>query len=323
MNQVWAFDDRVNEGILSDTDLGKLGIAPACIAPGDCASSHSHTLVEEINIIKSGTGTLQIEDEIHDVCAGSVGVIPAGKFHELKNTGSENLEFIAIFNSDADPKDIVFLEKEAHFAAKERPDYIKMLGDIAVGEARAAQAFKCWAETTPHEAFAGTLNIIAIREAEHASAFEKRLCELGYPCEGTTSADFDSSMAMFESDASDIEKLECFGAHKPVFDDPFDGVFKDKTIDPQTGALLGRFIAEERSSIAMLQDCYKQLSQGSAKSNAAAETADMGDVSLADICEAVTSLTGMVAELQADVSAMKSPPKKAAAKKTNGRAKAR
>lgn len=332
MNQVWAFEDRVNEGILSDTDLGKLGIAPACIAPGECASSHSHTLVEEINIIRSGTGTLQIEDEIHDVCAGSVGVIPAGKFHELKNTGSENLEFIAVFNSDADPKDIVFLEKEAHFAAKDaakdRPGYIKMLGDIAAGEARGAVAFKCWAQTTEHEAFATTLNIIAIREAEHASAFEKRLCELGYPCEGELSADFVSLMEMFESDASDIEKLECFGAHKPVFDDPFDDVFKDKTIDAQTGALLGRFIAEERSSIAMLQDCYKLLSGNAATAAKSNGAAAVDDVSLADICAAVTSLTGMVAALQSDVSALKAPePKamarKAAAKKANGRAKTR
>lgn len=330
MNQVWSFDDRVNEGILSDTELAKLGIAPACIPPGECASSHSHTHVEEINIIKSGTGTLQIEDEIHEVCAGSVGVIPAGQFHELKNTGDENLEFIAIFNSDANPEDIVFLEKDAHFAAKERPAYIKMLGDIAVGEARGAEAFKCWAQTTKHEEFAKSLNIIAIREAEHASAFEKRLCELGYPCEGALGADFVTMMEMFESDASDIEKLECFGAHKPVFDDPFDDVFKDKTIDGQTGALLGRFIAEERSSIAMLQNCYKHLS-GSAteatRSNGAAE-ADMDGVSLSDICEAVTSLTGMVAALQADVSAMKAPalkapPRKAASKKANGRAKAR
>ena len=329
MAQVWAFEDRVNEGILADTDLGKLGIAPACIAPGDCASSHSHTLVEEINIIRSGTGTLQIEDEIHDVCAGSVGVIPAGKFHELKNTGDENLEFIAIFNSDANPADIVFLDKEAHFAAKERPDYIKMMGDIAAGEARAAKAFKCWAETSPHAEFANTLNIIAIREAEHASAFERRLCELGYPCEGSIDAEFEASMQMFESDASDIEKLECFGAQKEEFDDPFGGTFADKAIDPQTGALLGRFIAEERSSISMLQNCYKQLTAGSAaKSNGSAKATDTADVSLGDICEAVTSLTGMVAALQADVTAMKAPApeapaRKASAKKSNGRARAK
>lgn len=325
MNQVWAFDERVNEGILSDTELGKLGIAPACIAPGKSASSHSHTHVEEINIIKSGTGTLQIEDEIHEVCAGYVGVIPAGQFHELKNTGSENLEFIAIFNSDANPDDIVFLEKDAHFAAKDRPGYIKMLGDIAAGEARGAAAFKCWAQTTKHEAFAATLNVIAIREAEHASAFEKRLCELGYPCEGDLSADFVTLMEMFESDASDIEKLECFGADKPVFDDPFDDVFKDKSIDAQTGALLGRFIAEERSSIAMLQDCYRQLSgsaANAAKSNGAAQ-AEAGDVSLGDICEAVTSLTGMVATLQADIAAMKAPPRKSSPKKANGRTRAK
>ena len=47
-------------------------------------------------------------------------------------------------------------------------------------------------------------------------------------------------------------------------------MFADKTIDIQTGALLGRYIAEERDSGRMLRACYEQLcgeEAGSAPTN--------------------------------------------------------
>ena len=36
-------------------------------------------------------------------------------------------------------------------------------------------------------------------------------------------------------------------------------MFDDKTIDIQTGALLGRYIAEERDSGRLFRGCYQQL----------------------------------------------------------------
>ena len=36
-------------------------------------------------------------------------------------------------------------------------------------------------------------------------------------------------------------------------------MFNDATIDIQTGALLGRYISEERDSTRMFQGCYQQL----------------------------------------------------------------
>ena len=36
-------------------------------------------------------------------------------------------------------------------------------------------------------------------------------------------------------------------------------MFDDKSIDIQTGALLGRYIAEERDSGRLLTSCYRQL----------------------------------------------------------------
>lgn len=326
MANVWMVSERLNEGILSDTGLGKLGIAPVCVEPGGVTSSHSHVGVEEINIIKAGTGTLQIENDVMDVCPGTVAVIKSGEFHEIVNTGDENLEFIAIFNSDVDPKAVRLKNREEHFADISGPSYAGLLGKIAVGEARGAGAFKCWAQMTDNPEFAKTLNVIAIREAEHAHAFEKRLCELGCSVEDTVDMAFEKQMQVYETDASDIEKLKAFGADKDVFDDPFDRVFTDKTIDAQTGALLGRFVAEERDSIRMLQACYKALNaQTSPSVQAAAET----EIGLREVCEAVTALAAVVSELQSDVRGLselpKAPPPKAktAKRKPNGSARAK
>ena len=55
------------------------------------------------------------------------------------------------------------------------------------------------------------------------------------------------------SNMSDIEKFAVLGFGRGSGDtDVFDNMFQDKTIDPATGALLGRYIAEERDSIRML-----------------------------------------------------------------------
>lgn len=40
--------------------------------PGKENAGHSHTLVEEILIVKSGTEKIQIENDSFDLCAGSV-----------------------------------------------------------------------------------------------------------------------------------------------------------------------------------------------------------------------------------------------------------
>jgi hypothetical protein len=41
--------------------------------------------------------------------------------------------------------------------------------------------------------------------------------------------------------------------------DIFDRFFTDHSIDIQTGALLGRYICEERDSGRLLRSCYEQL----------------------------------------------------------------
>ena len=97
--------------------LGKLGMAPVCMAPGEASPGHSHTIVEEVLIVTRGTGQIQIEDETFDICAGSVAMVPAGQFHAMCNTGNENLEGTIIFNSNYNPKKVVLKNREQHFGA--------------------------------------------------------------------------------------------------------------------------------------------------------------------------------------------------------------
>ena len=61
---------------------------------------------------------------------------------------------------------------------------------------------------------------------------------------------------------TDREKFEKLGFGQPTDPaqaDQFATMFADKNIDIQTGALLGRYIAEERDSGRLFQACYAQL----------------------------------------------------------------
>ena len=65
-------------------------------------------------------------------------------------------------------------------------------------------------------------------------------------------------MRVASSDLPDVEKFRRLGLAdlKLTF---FDNVFSDHTIDIQTGALLGRYIAEEFDSTRRLHECYVAL----------------------------------------------------------------
>jgi mannose-6-phosphate isomerase-like protein (cupin superfamily) len=99
--------------------LKELGWVPVCMAPGEANPGHSHTIVEEMVVVQSGTGQIQIEDETYDLCAGSVAIVPAGKFHAMCNTGKENLEAVTIFNQNYDRDQVVLKSREEHFGCAE------------------------------------------------------------------------------------------------------------------------------------------------------------------------------------------------------------
>jgi hypothetical protein len=159
------------------------------------------------------------------------------------------------------------------------PTYIPLLNSIVLGERGGHELYNLWADHTSDEEFADCLRFVAIREGEHAMAFTKRLCELGFAvnnegkggfknldelreCVSSSASDaekaylvfkgIDRNLAKVSPSASDAEKADnlfchLFGAPSDS-GDAFAKFFSDNTIDPETGALLGRYIAEERDS---------------------------------------------------------------------------
>jgi quercetin dioxygenase-like cupin family protein len=115
MEQVLTPTDFAAARAVGSVKLRELGFAPVCMAPGAENPGHSHTLVEEVLIVQRGTGKIQIEDDTFDICAGSVAIVPAGKFHAVCNTGAENLEGVTIFNRNVDRKKVVLKSRKQHF----------------------------------------------------------------------------------------------------------------------------------------------------------------------------------------------------------------
>ena len=108
-----------------------------------------------------------------------------------------------------------------------------------------------------------TLRLVANRETEHALAFEKRIIELGYSLRRPDSASPNPLMdVVTDPDISDKQKFEKSGLNKepdPDKPDIFDNMMSAKDIDPITGALIGRYIAEERDSGRAFRRCYAAL----------------------------------------------------------------
>ena len=96
------------------------------------------------------------------------------------------------------------------------------------------------------------INTVALRESEHGLAFAKRIDELGYSVRPKHDPKHAERMAIAASTAlSDKEKFEAFSlgrAPRNGARDIFDTFFENKDLDPVTGGLLGRYVAEERDS---------------------------------------------------------------------------
>jgi hypothetical protein len=145
------------------------------------------------------------------------------------------------------------------------PTFLPLLNTIAVNECKGEILLNAWAEATNDESLAAALRFVAIREGEHAWAFTKRMCELGYPVSEDDAfqvfQDFDGLLECLSSTASDQDKIRTFNAGlEGDGSDPFAAIFQDTSIDPQTGGLLGRYIAEERDSGRRLQVEYQRIS---------------------------------------------------------------
>ncbi|MGO8989635.1 MAG: cupin domain-containing protein [bacterium] len=70
-------------------------LAHATVPPGNKLIGHADPM-EEIYIIQSGQGRIQVGDEVCEVEPGDAVHIPIGLFHELTNTGKGELTILVV-----------------------------------------------------------------------------------------------------------------------------------------------------------------------------------------------------------------------------------
>lgn len=148
----------------------------------------------------------------------------------------------------------------------DKPSYLGMLNAIAIAEKRGYEYLSAWADVTPDPEMRAVLRKVALREGEHFLAFSKRINELGFEVQDDGPSDeFKRKLEIVTSDKPDLEKMDTLGynfsAPPKASDegDAFVDMFRDTTIDIQTGELLGRFIAEERDTGRLFRECYGVL----------------------------------------------------------------
>ncbi len=148
-------------------------------------------------------------------------------------------------------------------ASTDRGRLAGVLNAFAVAGRRGALVLSAWRDTTAEDRLVAVLTLASARHRAHGAAFAKRLSELGQQPLETPCAELDRALAMAASAASDLDKFEClleFSRDVVRVHDPLAHLFDDPAVDPATGALLGRFIAETRDSEQRLRQEYGRLS---------------------------------------------------------------
>lgn len=144
----------------------------------------------------------------------------------------------------------------------DKPSYLGLLNAISLAEGEAECYLNEWACVTPYDDVRQVLTTVALREGEHSKAFAKRMCELGFAVQ-PRERDTESKLAIARSrdltDREKFEKLQVGQEDQVNGPDIFSRMFEDKSIDIETGRLLGRYVCEERDSGRMLRACYLEL----------------------------------------------------------------
>ena len=175
----------------------------------------------------------------------------------------------------------------------DEPTYLGLLNAISLAESRAHAYFDAWIAVTPNPDVRKVLQTVSCREGEHGLAFAKRIDELGYELVPKDDPRHEEAMRVAASDLPDVEKFRRLGLADFQLT-YFDNVFSDHSIDIQTGALLGRYIAEEFDSLRRLHECYELLA-GEEGPSTGARPKDGLVAQVEELCRAVEELRDTVA----------------------------
>src|SRR5262245_20240396 len=185
----------------------------------------------------------------------------------------------------------------------DKPSYLGLLNAVPNAETNACEYLTAWAEVTPDPDVRQVLLTVAAREGEHGASFAKRINELGFELRRTEDPGHAKRMEVARSrDMTDLEKLDSVGLLDFCVDDSepdiFDNFFRDHSIDIQTGALLGRYIAEERDTLRLVSGCASILKSRAeaGKTGGAATSSELANLEtkVDAVCRAVEELRQIV-----------------------------
>jgi rubrerythrin len=145
-----------------------------------------------------------------------------------------------------------------------RPQYIDLLNDIRLQEARAGVFLEAWAKKTNNKDLKECLSFVAAREYSHGDIFERRVKELGSPTVDIDDPEFDEKVRVVTSDISDAEKIAWLKESRlrqpaPTVRERYEAAMEDDSVDPLTRSLLRWFTDVENDSVEAMSKVYAQI----------------------------------------------------------------
>jgi mannose-6-phosphate isomerase-like protein (cupin superfamily) len=93
-------DDRYT--VKDNTQLKNLVLSSTRLNPKKSTTGHRHVGQEEVYIFTKGSGQMELDYKMFDVCEGDTVVIEDNVFHKVHNNSDYMLDFICVFNGKRD-----------------------------------------------------------------------------------------------------------------------------------------------------------------------------------------------------------------------------
>lgn len=83
--------------VIDNELLKNLTLSKTILHPGKMTTGHSHEGLEEVYFFIEGTAVMVVDDHEFVATAGSIFLIPAGAFHQVRNLSTSDTSFICVF----------------------------------------------------------------------------------------------------------------------------------------------------------------------------------------------------------------------------------
>jgi mannose-6-phosphate isomerase-like protein (cupin superfamily) len=89
--------DNETYKLIDNNSLDHLTLSKTILKPKKSTNGHSHDNLEEVYFFLKGRGKMQLGEDIFEVKADDIILIPQGKFHKVYNDMHFPMEFICVF----------------------------------------------------------------------------------------------------------------------------------------------------------------------------------------------------------------------------------